>query len=120
MNWLLRRLHSLRHALRGIATLLREQPNAQLHLLATGLVFGVGYSLGLSRADWQSLVLTVSLVWLAEGLNTALEYLCDAAVPESHPLIRKAKDVAAGSVLICSGFAIFMAALIFLPYLLPA
>jgi diacylglycerol kinase len=56
-------------------------------------------------------------VWLAEGMNTALEYLADAAVPEHHPLIGKAKDVAAGAVLITAMFAFVMAGLIFLPYL---
>ena len=50
-------------------------------------------------------------------MNTALEYLCDAAVPEQHPLIGKAKDVAAGTVLITALFAVIMAGLIFIPYL---
>ena len=117
MSWLQGRLASFGHAFRGVGTLVREQPNAQVHALATILVFALGFILELSRGDWQSLVLIVSLVWLAEGMNTALEYLCDAAVPEQHPLISKAKDVAAGTVLITALFAIIMAGLIFYPYL---
>jgi diacylglycerol kinase len=38
-------------------------------------------------------------------------------VPHHHPLIGKAKDVAAGAVLITAGFALVMAGLIFVPYL---
>ena len=117
MNWLRDRIASFGYAFRGIATLLAEQPNAQLHALATVLVLALGWWLEVSRGDWQVLVLTIALVWLAEGMNTALEYLADAAVPEQHPLIGKAKDVAAGAVLIAAGFAVVMAVLVFQPYL---
>lgn len=117
MTWLSDRIASFGYAFRGIATLLREQVNARLHALATVLVVGLGLALDIERTDWQVLVLTMALVWLAEGLNTALEYLSDAAVPEHHPLIGKAKDVAAGAVLLAAGFAVVMAGLIFLPYL---
>ena len=59
----------------------------------------------------------IALVWVAEGLNSALEYLCDAAVPEQNELIGKAKDVAAGAVLISALVALCVAALVFIPYL---
>ena len=117
MGWLAQRRASFGHALRGIRSMLLEEQHAQLHLLATLLVVVLGFALGLGRDDWQSLLLVVALVWLAEGLNTALEHLSDAAVPEHHPLVGKAKDVAAGSVLIVALFALVMAGLIFLPYL---
>lgn len=119
MSWLGERLESFGHALRGVITLLRSEPHAQLHTLATLLVVVLGLVLGLSRTDWQSLLLVVGLVWLAEGMNTALEFLCDAAVPVHHPLVGKAKDVAAASVLICALLALVMAGLIFFPYLMP-
>ena len=118
MNWLAERLQSFGHALRGIRCLLVEEPHAQVHLVATGLVCVAGWWLELQRGDWQILVLTIALVWLAEGLNTALEHLSDAAVPEQHPLIGKAKDVAAGAVLVTAMFALIMGGLIFTPYLI--
>jgi len=111
------RLQSFVYAFAGVKTLLLETHNARLHLLATVLVFGLALYLDVARSDWLVLVITVALVWLAESLNSALEYLCDAAVPEQHPLIGKAKDVAAAGVLICSGFAVAVALLVFLPYL---
>lgn len=112
-----KRLASFAPALAGVKTLLLETHNARLHLLATGLVLALAFYCDVSRLDWLALVITIALVWLAEAMNSALEYLCDAAVPEQHPLIAKAKDVAAGGVLICSGFAVSVAALVFLPYL---
>lgn len=117
MSWFRQRVESFGHALRGVKSLLSEEHHAQLHLLATGLVIGLGLYLGISRDDWQTLLLVVAMVWLAEGLNTALERLGDAAVPEQHPLVGKAKDVAAGAVLITAGFALVLGALIFIPYL---
>ncbi|MCZ6830060.1 MAG: diacylglycerol kinase family protein [Gammaproteobacteria bacterium] len=111
------RLRSFVFAFAGLATLLREQPNARLHLLATVAVVVLALVLDVSRTHWLVLLLTMALVWVAEALNSALEYLCDAAVPEPHELIGKAKDVAAAGVLIAAGFAVTIAALVFLPYL---
>jgi diacylglycerol kinase len=117
MNWLRQRRASFGHALCGIRSLLVEEHHARLHLVATAAVVALGWLLHISRTDWQLLLLVIALVWLAEGLNTALERLADAAVPEHHPLIGKAKDVAAGSVLLVAGIAAVMGLLIFLPYL---
>lgn len=117
MSWWRQRLQSFGHAIQGVKLLLMEEQHARLHLLATGLAVAVAWWLEIQRADWQVLVLTVALVWVAEALNTALEHLCDAAVPEYHPLVGKAKDVAAGAVLLAAGFAVVMAGLIFQPYL---
>ena len=118
MSWFKRRVASFGHAMRGVKDLLLEEHHAQLHLLATVLVVTLGLYLDITRTDWQMLLLVVALVWLAEGINTALEHLCDAVVPEHHPLIGRAKDVAAGSVLITAGFAVVMGAVIFIPYLI--
>jgi diacylglycerol kinase len=117
LSWLNDRRVSFGHALRGVKYLLLEEQHARIHLLATLLVVGLGLYLDIARVDWQVLLLVVALVWLAEGLNTALEHLCDAVVPEQHPLIGKAKDVAAGSVLVTAGFAALIGAVIFVPYL---
>ncbi len=111
------RLNSFRHAFVGVATLLREQHNARIHLLATVAVLVLASWLQVSRLEWLALLLAIALVWVAEALNTALEYLCDAAVPEAHDLIAKAKDVAAAGVLISAAVAVVMGALVFLPYL---
>lgn len=111
------RMASFAPAGHGVLLLLRETHNAWIHSAATLLVIGGAWWLEVSRIDWLVLLLTLALVWLAEALNSALEYLCDAAVPEQHPLIGKAKDVAAGAVLIVAVFALVIGALVFPPYL---
>ena len=58
-----------------------------------------------------------SMAKTAEALNTALEFLADVASPEFHPLVGKAKDVAAGAVLISAIGSAAIGLLVFGPYL---
>ena len=57
-------------------------------------------------------------VWTAEALNTAFEALCDVASPEFHPAVERAKDVAAGAVLVAAIGALCIGACVFGPKLL--
>ncbi len=94
------RLRSFGCAIRGIGTLLRTQTNARIHLLATVAVFSTAYAVNIARYFWVLLSLAIGLVWVAEGLNTAIEILSDRITKEPDDHIRRAKDVAAGAVLI--------------------
>jgi len=94
------RLQSFTHALRGLLLMLRSQHNAWLHASASILVLFFGAIFRLDAMHWCWLVIAIMSVWTAEALNTALEFLADVASPEFHPLIKKAKDVAAAAVLI--------------------
>lgn len=111
------RLRSFVYAGRGIRTMLASQHNAWLHAAATCAVVIAGSVAGVSRLEWLALVLAVVSVWTAEALNTAFEFLCDVASPDFHPMVEKAKDVAAGAVLICAMGAITIAGIVFVPYL---
>jgi diacylglycerol kinase (ATP) len=96
----------------GIWYLFRTQRNAQIHLLIIACVLALSVFLPLQRWEWLGLILTCALVLSVEGLNTALEAAVDIASPEFHPLAKVAKDVAAGSVLMC-------AIAVFIPHLWP-
>jgi diacylglycerol kinase (ATP) len=111
------RLRSFQHALRGIAELLGTQHNAWIHALATLAVVIFGWALGVSALEWCALVLAMMVVWVAEALNTAFEYLCDVVSPDYHPLVGKAKDIAAGAVLMSAIGAAMVGLIIFLPRL---
>jgi diacylglycerol kinase len=112
------RLRSFRYAIYGIAVMLTSQHNAWLHAVATVVIVSLGTSFGLSAGEWCWLVLAVMAVWTAEALNTALELLADVASPAFHPLVKQAKDVAAGAVLISACGATVIGALILGPRLL--
>jgi diacylglycerol kinase (ATP) len=110
------RARSFYFAARGIKTMFISQHNAWIHAVATVLVIALGLVAGLTRLEWFVLVLAIVAVWMAESINTAFEFLCDVTSPEFHPLVEKAKDVAAGAVLITSIGATAIGALVFVPY----
>lgn len=110
------RLRSFRHAIAGILRMIRCQHNAWIHLAATATVLAAGFLFQVSAADWCWIILAISIVWTAEALNTAFEFLADAASPEFHPLVRDAKDVAAGAVLVTAFAAAVIGAIIFWPH----
>ncbi|WP_317932353.1 diacylglycerol kinase family protein [Halioxenophilus sp. WMMB6] len=111
------RLKSVGYAAAGIVELVLSQHNAWIHLIATLMVVLAGLFFGVKQLEWCLLVFAIMAVWLAEGLNTALEFLCDAVTHDFHPLIKKSKDVAAGSVLLTAMGAVIVGLIIFLPYL---
>jgi diacylglycerol kinase (ATP) len=101
-----------------VAELVSSQHNAWIHAAATLVVVGLGLVLGVSRLEWALLALAIGAVWTAEGLNTALEWLCDVASPDHHPLVGKAKDVAAASVLLAAAASALVGILVLGPPLL--
>jgi len=110
-------VRSFEHAFAGFRTLLRTQPNARIHACVTVAVIATGLIAGVSPGEWCLLVLAIMVVWTAEAFNTALEFLADAATPEFHPLVKQAKDVATGAVLISAAGAVVIGALVFGPHL---
>ncbi|MHB9155846.1 MAG: diacylglycerol kinase family protein [Endomicrobiales bacterium] len=111
------RIKSIRCAGHGIGIMLKFEHNAWVHTLATVLVLCLGLYLRLGRFEWCWLVLAVVTVWTAEALNTAFEFLADVASPNFHPMVEKAKDVAAGAVLIASIGSVIIGLLVFGPRL---
>jgi diacylglycerol kinase (ATP) len=112
------RVRSFQCAFRGALHLLCSQHNAWIHAVATVAACGLGLLLGLSKLEWCAIALAIAGVWTAEAINTALEFLCDVASPELHPQVEKAKDVAAGAVLIAAAGALVIGLLVFGPPLL--
>lgn len=110
-----KRLNSFRYAIAGIVGMVGSQANARLHLLAAVLVTVAGCYFDLTRTEWCLVSLSIALVLAAEGFNTALEHLTDLVSPEHHPLAGKAKDVAAGAVLLAALGSAAVGLLVFLP-----
>ncbi len=101
IGWLQARARSFRFAFRGLRHLFAES-NTKLHAVIALAVLALSWVLELPPAEWALLVFAIALVLAAEAFNTALEHLADAAVPNEHPLVGTAKDVAAGAVLIAA------------------
>ncbi|MFT4549541.1 MAG: diacylglycerol kinase (ATP) [Verrucomicrobiales bacterium] len=108
-------LTGFKFAWAGVRYLFRSQRNAKVHLAVAIGVIAAGCLFGISQIEWCLIVLCIALVFAAEGVNTAIESLADAVHPGQNPLVGKAKDVAAGAVLLCAIAAAIVGAVIFLP-----
>jgi len=115
------RVRSFRHALLGLVFVLRSQHNAWLHALATALALVLGAVLhwtgdkDFKPAEWCALAVAITVVWVAEAFNTGLEVLAEAVTSERHPVVKIAKDVAAGAVLVAAIGATVVGIVLFLP-----
>ena len=108
-----KRLHSFRYAIAGIIYVIRTQTNARVHLVAAAGVVALGFWLEVSLTDWCLLTLCISLVIAAEAFNTAVECVVDLVSPQRQELAGRAKDAAAGGVLLTSIGAAVIGAIVF-------
>lgn len=113
-----KRILSFRYAFRGIGQLIKHEHNFWIHMFAALTVVILGSYFNVSRDEWLALIVAIALVLIAEGINTAIEYLANAITNEENEKIRWAKDIAAGSVLIAAFMAMIIGLIVFIPYLI--
>ena len=94
------RAKSFGYAFKGIGTLFQTQTNARIHLLGIAVITLLGFVYKLNPNEWCAIIICMALVVAVEAVNTAIEFIVDLVSPEHHPLAGKAKDVAAGAVLL--------------------
>ncbi len=107
-------LESFRHALDGIGATARGR-NFRVQLVAGAAAVALGAFFRISAGEWIAVALCIGLVLGGECANTALEAAVDLASPDRHPLAKRAKDAAAGAVLLFSLAAAVIGAVVFLP-----
>lgn len=108
---------SFQWAFEGIVFALRTQRNMQVHALAGFAIFIAGLVVNITRFEMLAVLCAIALVMIAEMFNTAIEAAIDAVVTDYHPLVKVAKDVAAGAVLIAATNAVAVAYLVFYDHL---
>lgn len=103
---------SFNYAIEGIVYALRTQRNMRIHL---GLAFCAAVAsllLGVTRLQLVAVIFAISLVFITELLNTAIEAAVDIAVDRYDPVAKIAKDVAASAVLVAAINALVVAYLV--------
>ena len=106
-----------RAALAGVREVFRTERNLRIHAAAGTAAVALGAWLGLERWEWVAVALCLALVPALECANTALEAAVDLASPARHPLAKRAKDCAAGAVLLAALGAVAVGVLVFGPKL---
>ncbi|WP_316829741.1 diacylglycerol kinase family protein [Pedobacter aquatilis] len=111
------RIKSFKYAFNGLILFFKSEHNARIHLLAAVFAIALSIYLKLSYLEWIAILVVISVVFIAELLNSSIEKLADIVSPEIHPKIKIIKDLAAGAVLVAAFLAIAVAGFIFLPKL---
>ena len=109
---------SFGYAFQGIFNTIRTERNIKIHCAAAIMVTIFGIWLQISKTDWMICFILFGLILALELVNTAVEATVDLFTEERKPLAKKAKDAAAGAVLIVAIFAAVIGILIFIPKLL--
>lgn len=108
-------IKSFSYAWAGMKSCFESELNFRIHLIAAiaAIIFSLMFSI--SATEWIAVGFCIAFVTAMEMMNTAIEKLCDMVHKESHPVIKKIKDIAAGAVLLSAVFSLITAAIIFLP-----
>lgn len=106
-------IDSFNHAIEGIIYAVRTQRNMRIHMVAALLVLTACFFYDLSKFEILSITITISMVIMAELLNTAIEFAIDATTNYYHPLVKLSKNVAAGGVLVTAINAVLVGYIIF-------
>lgn len=112
--------HSFIPAAQGIVSAFGER-NMRVHGLAFIVVVIASLLLGLDKIEFVFITLAIGLVMAAEMINTAIEELCNIVRDElslGWGATKRARDIAAGAVLVLTVVAILIAGTVFLPKLL--
>ena len=95
-------LESLNCAIEGILWTARSQRHMRWHFIAAVSVLLLALLFRITALEFTILAFAVTMVLFAELINTSLEVIVDLVSPNFHPLAQRAKDVAAGAVLVAS------------------
>lgn len=112
------RTSSLGYALAGWLYMLRRQKNTRIQAVASIAVIALGLWLGLGLTEWAVLILAITIVWMAEFVNAAVEAAINLSTHDYHPMAKVGKDVASAAVLLGAVASLLIGLLILGPPLL--
>lgn len=112
------RVVSLGYALAGWLYMLRRQKNTRIQAVASMLVLILAVWLRVDTLSLAIIVLAITMVWMAEFVNAAVEAAVNLAAPDLHPMAKVGKDVASAAVLLGVVASVIIGILILGPPLL--
>jgi diacylglycerol kinase len=94
------RTASLGYAIAGWLYMLRRQKNTRIQAVASLAALAVSFWLQIDRLSWALIIFAITIVWMAEFVNAAVEAAVNLATTEIHPMAKVGKDVASAAVLL--------------------
>lgn len=114
-SFLVNRAKSVGFALRGALLLIRTEASIKIQVFIALFTTGLGFLMDISATEWMMQIFAISLVMGIEGLNTAVEKMCDFVHPDFNAYIGLIKDISAGAVMLVSIGASIIGCIIYLP-----
>ena len=106
-------LESFNYAFQGLTHVFRFQRNMRVHIGLAILVLLAALFFDLTRTELLAVLFAITLVFMAELFNTAIESAIDMVTSSFDPKAKIAKDVAAGAVLVAAINSLVVAYLVF-------
>lgn len=110
------RIKSIAFVFKGMLLLLKTEDAFKTQLFIFIIFTILGFYFQISIEDWKWQLFCFALIFTAEGLNTAIEKLCDFIYPNFHTKIGFIKDISAGAVGFAALFSLIIAILIYSKY----
>lgn len=110
-------INSFKYAFIGIGSAFKSERNMKIHVFIMSLVIIMGLCFQITRLEWLLCLLCFSSVIGGELFNTAIEITVNLAEPNINPNAKRAKDIAAGGVLVCAIVSAIIGLIIFIPYI---
>lgn len=106
-------IDSINHSLSGIIHAFKTEKNMKIHFAISFVVILLSILTHVTRFELIAIIISITLVVLAELFNTAVEAIVDLITDQYHELARIAKNVAAGAVTITALNAVVVGYLVF-------
>jgi len=106
---------SFKHAFDGLIFAFSTQPNYRIHLFFSLLSIAGGIVLRIRYEEFLTIGILITMGFVTETVNTAIEETCDAVDEDIRPDIKVAKDTAAAAMLIFAIGSSVLAGCIFIP-----
>lgn len=104
---------SFKNAIKGVLNTIKSESHMRFHMVAGFYVVLFSFFYNFSIAQWALLIMLIASVMAAETFNTCVEELCNLTADRFEPLVKAAKDAAAGAVLILAAASAVVAVLFF-------
>lgn len=108
-------INSIKNSWDGYVYAYTNEQSLLIHAALTFLVILSGFYFHASKVQWAVIVIVLSIVVIAELLNTAIEATVDLVTDKFHPLAKIAKDCASAAVFTASILAAGLYFYVFLP-----
>lgn len=116
-SFILGRVKSIKYACKGAYLLLRTEHSIISQSLIAALFIFIGFISGITKIEWLFQIFSIGLLLSLEGINTAVEKLCDFVHPDYHKQIGFIKDISAGAVTFAALTAMTTILIIYYPYI---